>query len=272
MQNLHTNNCTNSSNNNKDNSDTDTERLNSFLAMPFRAVGFHVLKLPLSKIVVRALPFVSHRHSIICNQFLATNKQSTRYFTTQTPQSSNLKSSVHSVYFLFFFYFGPFFVFLSLKQQLRNSVKQHKTTQQKKHTQTKQKKSNDEFGFENINEFHNQSNETIEIVTECVNSMYDIENKNIKINMDDFDYATTDGVLNIYFGKQIGTWVLNKQTPNQQLWLSSPISGPHRYDWNKLKKEWQSSRDQHSLKQLLHKEFTDVLGCNHTDIVFNGDF
>lgn len=28
-----------------------------------------------------------------------------------------------------------------------------------------------------------------------------------------------------------GTYVLNKQPPNKQIWLSSPISGPKRYDF-----------------------------------------
>ena len=28
-----------------------------------------------------------------------------------------------------------------------------------------------------------------------------------------------------------GTYVLNKQPHNKQIWLSSPISGPKRYDW-----------------------------------------
>lgn len=28
-----------------------------------------------------------------------------------------------------------------------------------------------------------------------------------------------------------GTYVLNKQPPNKQIWLSSPESGPKRYDW-----------------------------------------
>ena len=28
-----------------------------------------------------------------------------------------------------------------------------------------------------------------------------------------------------------GTWVINKQPPNRQVWLSSPISGPRRFDW-----------------------------------------
>ena len=29
----------------------------------------------------------------------------------------------------------------------------------------------------------------------------------------------------------VGTYVLNKQPPNKQIWLSSPVSGPKRYDW-----------------------------------------
>lgn len=38
------------------------------------------------------------------------------------------------------------------------------------------------------------------------------------------------GVLNITV-PGVGTYVLNKQPPNKQIWLSSPISGPKRYDW-----------------------------------------
>jgi frataxin len=38
------------------------------------------------------------------------------------------------------------------------------------------------------------------------------------------------GVLNVTV-PGIGTYVLNKQPPNRQIWLSSPISGPKRYDW-----------------------------------------
>lgn len=28
-----------------------------------------------------------------------------------------------------------------------------------------------------------------------------------------------------------GTYVINKQPPNHQIWLSSPITGPKRFDW-----------------------------------------
>ncbi len=30
---------------------------------------------------------------------------------------------------------------------------------------------------------------------------------------------------------ETGTYVINKQPPNKQIWLSSPTSGPKRYDW-----------------------------------------
>lgn len=36
--------------------------------------------------------------------------------------------------------------------------------------------------------------------------------------------------MNATFPKK-GTYVLNKQPPNKQIWLSSPESGPKRFDW-----------------------------------------
>ncbi|KAJ6090407.1 Frataxin [Penicillium sp. IBT 16267x] len=46
----------------------------------------------------------------------------------------------------------------------------------------------------------------------------------------DIEAEYSAGVLNITI-PAIGTYVLNKQPPNRQIWLSSPISGPKRYDW-----------------------------------------
>jgi len=59
--------------------------------------------------------------------------------------------------------------------------------------------------------------------------------------------------------------VINKQPPNKQIWLSSPISGPKRYDYVVLgegqhEKEgggsggWIYLRDGSSLSELLLKE------------------
>jgi frataxin len=43
----------------------------------------------------------------------------------------------------------------------------------------------------------------------------------------DFDVSLAQGVLTLRLGPR-GTYVLNKQTPNRQIWWSSPLSGPRR--------------------------------------------
>lgn len=61
------------------------------------------------------------------------------------------------------------------------------------------------------------------------------------------------------------TYVINKQPPNKQIWLSSPISGPKRYDFvvtgeGQDSKEdtgsgqWIYLRDGSSLDDLLESE------------------
>ena len=75
------------------------------------------------------------------------------------------------------------------------------------------------------------------------------------------------GVLNITV-PAIGVYVLNKQPPNKQIWLSSPISGPKRYDWvlegdhmhekegskDYIRGQWIYLRDGSNLTTLLNKE------------------
>ncbi|RNF07340.1 frataxin-like, mitochondrial precursor [Trypanosoma conorhini] len=77
------------------------------------------------------------------------------------------------------------------------------------------------------------------------------------------------GVLTIETAAH-GTFVLNKQAPNVQLWLSSPVSGPHHYDMvlpegdRKVQKvhdaQWLADSDGHSLKEKLEWELTQTLG------------
>lgn len=59
-----------------------------------------------------------------------------------------------------------------------------------------------------------------------------------------------------------GTYVINKQPPNKQLWLSSPLSGPKRYDWCSLGdgKSWAYLRDNSTLDQLILEELDMDLG------------
>ena len=51
-------------------------------------------------------------------------------------------------------------------------------------------------------------------------------------------------------------YVLNKQTPNKQIWLSSPISGPSRFECD-TKGIWKHYRTNEDLLKLLNKELND---------------
>ncbi|KJZ80273.1 hypothetical protein HIM_00123 [Hirsutella minnesotensis 3608] len=86
---------------------------------------------------------------------------------------------------------------------------------------------------------------------------------------EDIDIEYSAGVMTITIaGKDI--YVLNKQPPNKQIWLSSPISGPKRYDWciigeGQGEKEgtgsgnWIYMRDGTSLNDLIFKELEIVI-------------
>lgn len=72
-----------------------------------------------------------------------------------------------------------------------------------------------------------------------------------------------NGVLSVTV--ELGTYVINKQPPNKQIWLSSPISGPKRYDWVVMGEsmhdkegagtgEWVYLKDGSTLSSLLKSE------------------
>jgi frataxin len=66
------------------------------------------------------------------------------------------------------------------------------------------------------------------------------------------------GVLTIVFPPH-GTYVINKQPPNRQIWLSSPVSGPKRYDYvclneDKGRGDWVYLRDGSTMSGLLREE------------------
>ncbi|GAB7350194.1 hypothetical protein MBLNU459_g0855t2 [Dothideomycetes sp. NU459] len=89
-------------------------------------------------------------------------------------------------------------------------------------------------------------------------------------NKEDLELDYSAGVLNIVFPPN-GTYVLNKQPPNKQIWLSSPITGPKRFDWVVMGEsmqhkeesgvgEWIYLRDGTSLTSLLRKELGITVG------------
>lgn len=73
----------------------------------------------------------------------------------------------------------------------------------------------------------------------------------------DIDAELNQGVMTVTLssGK---TYVINKQPPNKQIWLSSPISGPKRYDL--IRGKWVTLRDNTLLTELLEQEFSSELG------------
>lgn len=70
------------------------------------------------------------------------------------------------------------------------------------------------------------------------------------------DIELTQGVMTLVV-PQLGTYVINKQPPNKQIWLSSPVSGPNRFDL--IKGNWISLRDGSKLLDLLNQELGEVM-------------
>lgn len=68
-----------------------------------------------------------------------------------------------------------------------------------------------------------------------------------------------DGVLTVFLGPSYGTYVINRQTPNKQIWLSSPVSGPKRYDLiTKNGGYWVYKHDGVTLHKLLQDEISKI--------------
>uniref|UniRef100_A0A7N5P0G8 Uncharacterized protein n=1 Tax=Ailuropoda melanoleuca TaxID=9646 RepID=A0A7N5P0G8_AILME len=65
------------------------------------------------------------------------------------------------------------------------------------------------------------------------------------------------GVLTANLGGDLGTYVINKQTPTKQIWLPSHSSGPQGCDWTR--KNWVYSHHYVSLHRLLATGLTKAL-------------
>mmetsp|Transcript_762 Transcript_762/g.2031 ORF Transcript_762/g.2031 Transcript_762/m.2031 type:complete len:239 (+) Transcript_762:1181-1897(+) len=109
--------------------------------------------------------------------------------------------------------------------------------------------------------FHRVADETLECLQDQFEALVEDE------DVEGADVTCDSGVLEIDLG-QSGTYVINKQAPNEQLWLSSPISGPFRYDYSREVGAWVYSRDNHRLEDKLSDELSDILGtpvCINTE-------
>ncbi|CBZ27675.1 frataxin-like protein [Leishmania mexicana MHOM/GT/2001/U1103] len=112
-------------------------------------------------------------------------------------------------------------------------------------------------GFTDI-KFNTAADELLELVETKVDALDSAAVEDVSCNGGVLTLETTDR----------GTFILNKQAPSVQLWLSSPISGPHHYDMVTMmqdgheKVSWKSDHDGHDLVKKLEKELTEVLGTD----------
>jgi len=109
--------------------------------------------------------------------------------------------------------------------------------------------------FDNESEFHTVADETLEDIQDAVEialeEYYAKKNDDTTSNHDENDDDDDDDEFEIVYASAVltmsfpphGTWVLNKQTPNRQIWWSSPISGPRRYEYDENTCEWMYTRD-----------------------------
>lgn len=131
--------------------------------------------------------------------------------------------------------------------------------------------------FQNAGHYHNVADESLHSIQDTVEDYFeehfDAGGAEQEEDIAEVNYAS--GVLTIYLPPH-GTWVINKQTPNEQIWWSSPISGPRRYEYDEDRERWVYSRvvdegengdvgevtydEDDTLGGILNKEFKDLFG------------
>ncbi|KAI0803051.1 hypothetical protein BC629DRAFT_1283734 [Irpex lacteus] len=104
-----------------------------------------------------------------------------------------------------------------------------------------------------VNQYHEYSDATMETLLDSLECLLDEEAN------PEYEVEYSSGVLTLKLGEH-GTYVINKQPPNKQIWLSSPVSGPKRYDYVAKEDGWIYSRDQRSLGSLLNEELSKAFG------------
>ncbi|KAJ0666921.1 putative ferroxidase [Helianthus annuus] len=102
-------------------------------------------------------------------------------------------------------------------------------------------------------EFHKLADATIQDLLEKIEEYGD------SVDIDGFDIDYGNQVLTVKFGS-LGTYVLNKQTPNRQIWMSSPVSGPSRFDWDRTAEAWIYRRTKAKLLETLENEIEQLCG------------
>ncbi|KAK3293593.1 Frataxin-like domain-containing protein [Chaetomium fimeti] len=118
-------------------------------------------------------------------------------------------------------------------------------------------------------EYHTVADEYLEKLLTQLEVMQD--------QREDVDVEFSAGVLNLDLGPEVGTYVINKQPPNKQIWLSSPKTGPKRYDYvifgegqhekqDTATGDWVYLRDGSTLNDLLKSEIGIDFGVSDAEL------
>ncbi len=101
----------------------------------------------------------------------------------------------------------------------------------------------------NESEFETFVTSYLEKIFEQVEEMYDDDLEDLEFN---------DGILNIKL-EDGRTFLLNRHLPNQEIWMSSPLSSGTHYKYQDAEKKWICIRTQNELESLLFNELKSVL-------------
>lgn len=105
-------------------------------------------------------------------------------------------------------------------------------------------------------EYHKLSDEVLESILITFEELCE--------SIPDLDVELSQGVLNLHL-PPLGDYVINKQPPNKQIWWSSPLSGPKRFDI--VNGVWTSLRDGSTLIDALNEETKIVTDKRNLPVV-----
>jgi len=111
----------------------------------------------------------------------------------------------------------------------------------------------------NQNQYVNEIQIALEHIYDCLDDM------DLEIIESNYD---SSGVLNFQITDR-KKFVLNIQRPNQQLWLSSPISGPFRFEFDLEKNKWFDIKNNNELYELLKSDIDKILKENNINTLIN---
>lgn len=97
----------------------------------------------------------------------------------------------------------------------------------------------------------------ISMVDSTLNKIYDEIDKKEYAFIDNI--SLEEGVLTINL-KEGKTYVINIQKQNKQIWLSSPFSGPRRFEFNEVNNKWIDIHNSNtSLLSLISNEINNEI-------------